>query len=314
MRPSPTGEQWRFRSGDQSACVVEVGGGLRSYAVGGLDIVAGFRVDQPCVHGRGQVLMPWPNRIRDGKYEVDGTAYQLPLTEVARRNASHGLVRWALWDLIRQEPDQVEVGYRLHPQPGWPWHLDLRQVYRLTGDGLAVTVTAANPGAAGDPSVPFGFGAHPYVATGGVDPARITVTIPGRRHLLVDSERMLPTGTAAVAGTAYDFAHGGTLAQAALDTAFTDLSIEDDGGWRVLIEGIGAGSVAVWGGPELPWLQVFAEKAWLPVNGPDLPGIAVEPMSCPPDAFNSGTDLVWIEPGGQWSASWGIAPLERRGA
>ncbi len=309
MRPSPTGEQWGLRLGDQSACVVEVGGGLRSYAVRGFDVVAGFRADQACVHGRGQVLMPWPNRIRDGRYKVDGVEQQLPLTEVGRRNASHGLVRWALWDLIRQDPHEVEVGYRLHPQPGWPWHLDLRQVYRLTHEGLAVTVTATNPGAAGDPGVPFGFGAHPYVATGGVDPAGVTVTIPAARHLVVDPERLLPAGTAPVSGTAYDFTAGGRLAQVDLDTAFTDLSTGDDGAWRVLIDGVAVGPVAVWGGAGLPWLQVFSEKAWLPVDGPHPPGIAVEPMSCPPDAFNSGTDLVRIPPGGSWSATWGITPL-----
>ena len=303
MRRSPTGEQWHLARGEQSACVVQVGGGLRSYAVSGRDVVAGFRPDQPCLHGRGQVLMPWPNRVRDGRYTVRGTAYQLPLTEVERANASHGLVRWALWELVRHEPDLVEVRYRLHPQPGWPWHLDLGLVYHLTDDGLVVTASAINPGGE---RVPFGFGGHPYVATGGVDPAQISVTIPARTYLVVDGERLLPQRVADVGGTPEDLRAGPRLGDLALDTAYTDLERGDDGRWTVTVGGVAAGTVDVWGDARLGWLQVFSQKAWLPVDGPDVPGIAVEPMTCPPDALNSGTDLLWLAPGERWSADWGI--------
>ena len=55
------------------------------------------------------------------------------------------------------------------------------------------------------------------------------------------------------------------------------------------------------------WVQVFtgrSDAAGLPEGQPA--GIAVEPLSCPPDAFNSGTSLVTLRPGSSWTARWGI--------
>lgn len=300
--PSPSGAQWLLSHGDQRATVVEVGGGLRTYDIGGTPVVAGYGAEQLCAHGRGQVLMPWPNRIRDGRYYLGGAENQLPITEVARHNASHGLVRWVNWELVAQTPSSVEVRYRLHPQPGWPWHLDLGQVYRLGPDGLTVRVTAHNPGP--DP-VPFGFAAHPYVATGGAAPADVTLTLPAERYLTVDAERLLPVGVASVQDTAYDFRAGRALGGVGLDTAYTGFA-RDGERWRITVDGVPAGRVVVWGSAELPWAQVFDEKVTLPVDGPYPPGIAIEPMSCPADAFNSGTDLAWIDPGATWHAGWGI--------
>ncbi len=302
-RLSPTGAQWTISHGDQQAVVVEVGGGLRSYEIGGVPVLAGFRADQACVSGRGQVLAPWPNRLRDGKYTIGGVAEQLSLTEVARHNASHGLVRWALWELVRQEADTVEVRYRLHPQPGWRWFLDLGLVYALGDDGLQVTVSAHNRG---DEPAPFGFAQHPYVATVGTEAAQVRLSIPGGTYMQVDPERLLPTGTASVDGTEYDFRQARELGETSLDTAYTDLAREGER-WRVIVAGGPIGPVAVWGGPGLDWVQVFSEKAALPADGDQVPGVAVEPMSCPADAFNSGTDLAMIAPGQTWQAQWGVS-------
>lgn len=301
--PSPTGEQWLLSHGDQHAVVVEVGGGLRTYGAAGADIVAGYPANGPCLHGRGQVLAPWPNRLRDGLYQVDGQPQQLPITEVARHNASHGLVRWALWDLVRQEPDLVEVRYRLHPQPGWRWQLDLHQSYRLGESGLSVTVRAHNRS---DTPAPFAYGAPPYLATHGAAATEITVHIPAERVLQVDPQRLLPIETIPVAGTAYDLRRPRAVGEfTALDTAYTDLAREGER-WRVRV-GTPTAQAEVWAGPGLDWVQVFSEKASLPSDGPYPPGVAVEPMSAPPDAFNSGTDLVWIGPDQVWSAQWGIS-------
>lgn len=301
--PSPSGAQWLISHGDQRACVVEVGGGLREYAAGGRDIAAGYSAADLCAHGRGQVLMPWPNRLRDGVYLRGGTPQQLPITEVARHNASHGLVRWALWELVHHESDHLEVRYRLHPQPGWSWHLDLRQRYHLADDGLTVTVSATNLSTT---PAPFGFAAHPYVATHGTPADQVTLQIPAERLMTVDPERLLPTGIEPVAGTAYDFREERSLEQAGLlDTAYTGLARAGER-WRVLV-GAGADRVAVWGGPGLEWVQVFSEKVALPQAGTYPPGIAVEPMSCPADAFNSGIDLVRIAPGETWRAQWGMS-------
>lgn len=301
----PSGEQWTIEFGDQHATIVEVGGGLRTFSAGGADLVAGYAADEQCAQGRGQVLMPWPNRIRDGRYEFGGGAHQLALTEPARGNASHGLVRWALWTLLERSPSSLTVGYRLHPQPGWAWRLDLSVTYRLSPGGLAVEMQARNVGS-GD--APFGCGAHPYVALGDTPLGAIELTIPAAERVVVDPDRKLPKGAAPVEEGGLDFRTARRLAGIDLDTAFTGLQIAGDGRWRVEVGGLqgGSGSVAVWGNAAFPWVQVFTDHARDEgAQGPR--GIAVEPLTCPPDAFNSGTGLVVLEPGARWSGEWGIS-------
>ena len=123
---APSGEQITTVAGDQQAVVVEVGGGLRSYSVGGRDLVDGYSADEMSSSGRGQVLIPWPNRLQDGTYDFDGQRHQLPLNEPERHNAIHGLVRWAPWTIVEREPDRVTMEHVLYPQPGYPFSLRIR--------------------------------------------------------------------------------------------------------------------------------------------------------------------------------------------
>jgi aldose 1-epimerase len=104
---APSGEQIEIAVGDQQAVVVEVGGGLRSYSAGSRELVDGYRADEMSSSGRGQVLIPWPNRLQDGRYEFDGRRHQLPLNEPEHRNAIHGLVRWATWTAAEREPHRA---------------------------------------------------------------------------------------------------------------------------------------------------------------------------------------------------------------
>ena len=302
---SPSGEQWTLRRGRQEATVVEVGGGLRTYRVDETDIVAGYGDDEVCRAGRGQVLMPWPNRIRDGKYSFEGAELQLGLTEAVLRNANHGLVRWATWQLHWHSDDwsALTVRTRLHPQPGWNGILDLSVNYVLDPDGLSVSAHATN---VGDTTAPFGFGAHPYVALGETPLAQVRLTIPAEREVLVD-DQLIPTGTAPVRDE-LDFRSARALGATALDTAFTDLTrSEASGAWEVVVGGLATGDVTVWGDESLDWVQVFTAKGR--DSGVDgVRGIAVEPMSCPANAFNSGDGLHVLEPGQSWSGEWGIAP------
>jgi aldose 1-epimerase len=302
---SPSGEQWTLRRGRQEATVVEVGGGLRTYRVDETDIVAGYADDEVCRAGRGQVLMPWPNRIRDGKYSFAGTELQLGLTEAVLRNANHGLVRWATWQLHWHNDDwsALTVRTRLHPQPGWNGILDLSVNYVLDPDGLSVSAHATN---VGDVPAPFGFGAHPYIALGDTPLAQVRLTIPAAREVLVD-DQLIPTGTAPVRDE-LDFRSARALGATALDTAFTDLTRSDASGtWEVVVGGLATGDVTVWGDESLDWLQVFTAKGR--DSGVDgIRGIAVEPMSCPANAFNSGDGLLVLEPGQSWSGAWGIEP------
>ena len=282
--------------------MVEVGGGLRTYAFRGRDVLSGYPPDAPCSAGRGQLLMPWPNRIRDGRYSFAGSEHQLALTEPDRGNAVHGLVRWTIWSVLEQSEDTVTLGCRLRPQPGWEWSLDLSVTYAMTASGLTVTPGARNVGAG---AAPFGFGAHPYLSVGEARVDEVMLGIPAASMLELDA-RLLPTGLATVDGTSHDFREPRVLGGLGLDTAFTDIAAAD-GRWQVTITHPHTGrTVTLWAdATAYPWLQVFTGDS-LPLANRRTSGIAVEPMTCPPDAFNSGDDLLVLQPGQAFAAPWGI--------
>jgi aldose 1-epimerase len=144
----PSGEQITIAARDQEAVVVEVGGGLRSYSVGGRELVDGYRSDEMSSSGRGQVLIPWPNRLQDGSYEFHGQRHQLSLNEPERRNAIHGLVRWSVWTATEREPHRAVMEHVLYPQPGYPFSLRISIEYTLSDSGLQVRTTGTNLGTA----------------------------------------------------------------------------------------------------------------------------------------------------------------------
>ncbi|HSS67834.1 MAG TPA: hypothetical protein VLK34_04740, partial [Nocardioidaceae bacterium] len=197
---SPSGQNVVLSSGPYEAHVVEVGGGLRTLTRGGLDVVEGYGPDEMCSGGRGQLLAPWPNRIEEGQYDFGGRSLQLPLSEASARNAIHGLVRWAPWRLDGASESTAQWSYRLHPQPGYPFTLDLTVAYDLSADGLRLTFSAAN---SGDSPAPYGLGAHPYLTVGRqVDDC--ILDLPAAQYCTVDA-RGLPGPLQPVDGTPYDF-------------------------------------------------------------------------------------------------------------
>lgn len=299
---SPSGEQIELRHGRQRAVVVEVGGGLRTYAVGERAVLDGYGKDEMCSGGRGQVLMPWPNRLRDGRYEFGGCDYQLALSEPPTHNAIHGLVRWVNWTVAEREEARVRMEYVLHPQTGYPFALALSVVYTLDEAGLTVRTNATNLGAK---PCPFGAGAHPYLRAGTetIDGCRLEA--PGARRLLTD-ERALPTGSDAVAGGEFDFRAGRELGATRLDTCFLELAREADGRARTRLSS-GEDTVTLWQDEQYEYLMLYTGDS-LPQAERRRRGLAAEPMTCAPDAFRSGAGLRSLAPGETFSGEWGIVP------
>jgi aldose 1-epimerase len=297
----PTGAQHEIVAGSCRAVVTEVGATLRTLTIDGVDVVDGFEVEEMSSAGRGQLLAPWPNRLADGRYSFDGREAQAALDEPSRRNAIHGLVRWLPWEIVSRGDDSVELGCVLHPRPGYPWRLALRIGYEVVADGLRVTLAVENRS---DWPAPFGTGFHPYVTLGGpIDDA--TLTIPAGRRLLTD-DRGLPTADEPVSGTTFDFAAGRRIGTTQLDTAFLDLARGGDGLARAMLEDAETGRhVAVWVGPGFDYLMVYTGDTLEPASRRRR-GVAIEPMSCPPNAFATGEAVIRLEPGGSWSGSWGI--------
>jgi galactose mutarotase-like enzyme len=302
---SPTGEQWVIGHGRQQLVVCEVGATLRSYTVGDDQLLDGFGPDQWSQSGRGQVLAPWPNRLGDGRYEFSGLQAQAALDEPDRGNAIHGLVRWQPWRLEAKAQNIVTVGCRVHPSPGYPFTLDLRIEYRLGRDGLTVTTTAGNPG---DRTLPFGLGFHPYLTVGTDRVDTVLLRLPATRRLVLDA-RALPTGEVqGVAGTEYDFTVGRSIGPTRMDTAFTGLERGGDGLARVSLTDPGTGrALSLWVDDRFDYLMCYTGDT-LEDPARRRTAVAVEPMTCPPDALRSGRDLVVLEPGQQWEGSWGLQP------
>jgi aldose 1-epimerase len=296
---APTGEQYEIISGRHRAVVTEVGATLRSFSVNDRDVVRGFGVQEMISGGRGQNLLPWPNRIRDGRYVFQGITQQLALSEPARHNAIHGLARYVPWVLIDKQPDAVINRVRIHPQTGWPGTLEAMITHRVDDNGLTVTVQATNLGAG---ELPFGYGAHPYLTVGEAAVDEVAITVPAASYLEVD-DRLLPTKISSVDGTAYDLRRGPVLGSVSLDTAMTEISRDSDGRWRAKLV-LGERSAELWADETMEWVQVFT-------GGPHRDwSIAVEPMTCGPDAFNDGPThdgMRILAPGQTFIGQWGIS-------
>jgi aldose 1-epimerase len=281
--------------------VVEVGAGLRSYVAGGAPALDGYGETAMASSGRGQVLIPWPNRVEDGRYRWAGQDLQLPLTEVPNGNAIHGLVRWAAWTCTAREEARVVLEHVVHPQSGYPFTLELRIEYALGADGLRVTTTATN---AGGEACPYGEGHHPYLTVGTATVDEISLTVPGSR--VYDSgERNLPVPPVDVRGTAYDFRTARRIGGTVMDTCFADLDRGPDGLVRARLDAPDGRALELWAGDGYRYLQVFTGDPLADVRRRSL---AVEPMTCPPNAFRTGTDVVRLEPGASFTGVWGISP------
>jgi aldose 1-epimerase len=297
---APSGTQWTLQAAGQRAVVVEVGGGLREYQVDGVDVLLGYGLDEVCPGSAGKVLAPWPNRIRDGRYSFGGDVHQLALTEPDRHNAIHGLVNWVRWRRVEGTGSSVTLEYDNVPQPGYRWPLTLRTTWSLGPDGLACEHTVTNTGA--EPC-PFGLATHPYLQVPGAQVDDLLLRVPGRSRLLLDG-RLLPIGATKVADGEYDFTEARAIGELVLDTAFGDLIRDDDGRSSVTLTTAEGRGLRVWADRGFNWWQVFTSDTLAPPR--HRRAVAIEPMTCPPDAFRSGRDVIVIGPGETWRGTWGI--------
>ncbi len=303
MSTPPTGEQYALlhdgAHGPVEAVITSVAAALRVLTVDGHDLVQSFNEHVTPPFGCGIVLVPWPNRVRDGRWVHAGAPLQLDLTEVDRTNAIHGLLRNTPYQLVEKSDDAVTLGAAVVPQHGYPFYLWTTVEYRLTGNGVAVRHSVTN---LGDQAAPYAVGTHPFIRVGAHAVDDLTITARTVEHVMVD-DRLNPVGFEPAVGE-WDLTEGRVVGELALDDAFR-LQPDADGVTRTVLSAADGTETEVWQDGDWEWLQLFITRSFPTADGP-VTAIAVEPMTAPADALNSGIGLRWILPGDSWSGGWGI--------
>ncbi|MGH2448743.1 MAG: aldose 1-epimerase family protein [Chloroflexota bacterium] len=298
---TPSGAQYELSSDRLSAVVVEVGGGLRAFGPSDLPVLDGYTLHEMCHDARGQLLMPWPNRLADGRYRFEGQDYQLPLTEPSLGNAIHGLVRWKEWTAAGKG-SAVTMTHRLYPSPGYPFTINLSARYELDGDGLRVTLGAEN---VGSEPCPFGAGQHPYVRAGVAPINSNILSVPAESMYRYD-DRLIPIERVPVVGL-HDFRQSRLIGDTVINTDYTDLRRGDDGKAVISLQAPDTGlTVEVWMDKAFKHVTLYTGETVRPASR-RRQSLAIEPMTCPPNAFVTGEDLIVLHPQQSWQGTWGIS-------
>jgi aldose 1-epimerase len=296
-----SGAQYDISAGDYQATITELGAGLRRLHYGDRPVITEYEPDMLPPGAAGQLLCPWPNRVEDGRYAIDGREYQLDLSEPANHNAIHGLTRWSPWTAIEHTAEAVSLRLAVLGHQGYPFCLELGASYQLDPvGGLQVSISARNTGSA---AAPYGTGSHPYLAPGPRTVDECELALPAGLWQPAN-DRGIPAGPAEdVTGTQFDFRGSRPVGRTRLDHAFTGLTRDPDGRAWTRLGGAGD-QVALWAGPGYEWLQVFTADTLEPDRRRQA--VAIEPMTCPPNAFAAGVDLLMLEPGDSVTHTWGI--------
>jgi aldose 1-epimerase len=300
MTAHPTGHRFTLRSAAGSAEIAQVGAALRALRIGDVDLVPRYPDAIPTPAASGVVLVPWPNRVRDGRWSQRGETYQLAISEPKLGNASHGLLRFAPYRRVDDDSaaaEAVTLAADVFPQTGYPFHLETRVTYTLFDDGLEVRHAITNVGAS---TAPVAVGAHPYLCLSDVATAELRLQVDAASWYRLD-DRSLPVAVEPV-DDAHDLRTPRRVGDLDLDTAYSGIARDSDDRIRGMLHAADGRRVELWAGAGFDHLQVFTTDRY-----PGHPvAVAIEPMTAPADAFNSGTGLRWLEPGETWDLVWGI--------
>ncbi|MGG7464045.1 aldose 1-epimerase family protein [Plantibacter sp. YIM 135347] len=299
-----TGEQHRLHhtgpKGEVAATITALAAGIRELSVGGVSLVESYAEDSISPMGCGIVLVPWPNRVRDGKWELDGVTQQLDVTEASTGNASHGLLRNTGYTAADRADGSVLLTAEVFPQHGYPFHLETSVSYVLTDDGLDVTHRIINRSAA---AAPVAVGTHPYLAFGGVPTEDLVLTVDAGSWFETDRQ-LVPVAEHDVSGTENDLRGGVPVRGMDLNVGLGAVNIVG-GTSRHRLTAPDGRAVELWADDQFPYLQVYTPHTFPKADGPGV-AVAIEPMSAPAGAFNSGQGLRWLAPEESWTLTWGI--------
>ncbi|WP_025273219.1 aldose 1-epimerase family protein [Haloglycomyces albus] len=296
-----SGQTWTIAYGDHEVDIAAVGGSLRSYRYQGVDLIESYDDDEIAPECSGHLLAPWPSRVADGTYTFADRTHRLPINDIANNAAIHGLIQWIEWSVTESTSSSVTMELRLAAQPGYPWPLQFKTRWSIGPAGLRAAHTVSNPGAT---AVPFGFGAHPYIRVPRADSVdKAWIDLPAKKQCRLNSNK-IPTGQEAAS------VDGRTpLRDVVLDNAFSEIDTDQYGTVRARLGNMDNESqyVEVWADDAFKWMVLFTSDTR--EGDRRRRSVAIEPMTCPPNAFVSGDDLIELGPSQAWFGVWGITPV-----
>ena len=302
---SPTGEQFVITrptaTGQSRAIITQLAAALRTFTIDGEHFTEPYGDDIPTPGGNGIIAVPWPNRIDDGMWVLDGQQQNLDISEPRHNNAIHGLLRFTPYSLVEREEHRVTLAATVFPQHGYPFQLDTKVTYELVENGLTVTHEVTN---VGTERAPLGIGAHPYLRVGDVPIDQLTLTVNARTRF-ESTTRLIPFAEMPVEGTEFDLRHGKPIKSLKLDDAFGEVTVTDGRSTHSL-EAPDGRAVELWQDEAFGYVQVFTPRNYMRGATPGL-AVALEPMTCPPNAFVTKRSLTWVRPNETFTASWGIS-------
>ncbi|EGA1095734.1 aldose-1-epimerase [Salmonella enterica] len=263
------GKTIQLNAGHYQAKIVTVGAGLAELTHHGRHVVIPHKPEEIPMAHLGKVLIPWPNRVTNGCYSYNGKVFRLAVNDPVSQTAIHGLLAWRDWQINYQSATEASLTIFLPPSYGYPFALISEVIYRLdAASGLHVLIRTQN---IGDESAPYGAGAHPYLTCNLQSIDSCVLTLPASEEL--------PAGR--------DFSASCLLGETRLDHAVKTATTPAE--WEVRLTSP-TQNMSTFLRSTQPWLQIYTGEKL------SRKGLAVEPMSCPPDAFNSGIALIHLAP------------------
>lgn len=289
-------------AGDYAAVVDTLGATLCSLTHQLRPLILAQTPGKATVDYRGAVCVPWPNRLADGSYMFEGERYDVPVTEPTRSTALHGLGYAREWEVVSRSDAEVVLSLQFGSDPGYPFKVKVLAHYRVSEAGLHAQIQAVNQG---DTPAPYGSCPHPYLVAGQGIVDNWTLHLEAREYMEVSKERLLPAGLVKVESSGLDFRSGQSIGRTLIDNAFTAVTAKD-GVCEVQLKAPDGQGVALSWDSAAKWVQICTADA---AEGIPRAGLAVEPMDCPPDAFNSGDDLLVIPSSGMTTLTWSLAAI-----
>ncbi len=263
---------YALTNGDATAVINLVGSALVGLRFG--DHVVIPEVNLAPKTYAGSLLAPWPNRIAKGRYTYEGKDYQLEIRD-GLGNAMHGLVDEATAEVVETRAGFLKLATKVEADTGYPWNLLVEATFELTADELVVGYSVTNVGSG---NAPVGIGTHPYFPF-----SDDTTIVVNAVTATVHGSDMLPVSSTPAVEIGLGPGNAVLVRDLKLDTQFTGVTNP------VATLRTGNLSLDIWH-DNAPWLMIYTTNKFPWADGPGN-AIAIEPQTCPADAFNTGEDL-----------------------